>query len=77
MGSGCNTIMHSNALKPDHYRDHVSSDSSSNLKTAGFLTSNEQYNTLIQKRRIPFFISGNQWALVVKTNACKTSSEYR
>ena len=40
MGSGCNTILHSNALKPDHYRDHVSSDSSSNLKTAGFLTTN-------------------------------------
>ena len=31
-----NTILHSNALKPDHYRDYVSSDSSSNLKTAGF-----------------------------------------
>jgi hypothetical protein len=35
------TILRSNALKPDHYRDHVSGDPSSNLKTTGFLTTNE------------------------------------
>ena len=40
-GIGIHAILHSNALKPDHYRDHVSSDPSSNLKTTGFLTTNE------------------------------------
>ena len=36
------TILHSNALKPDHYREHVSSDPSTNLKKIGFLTTNNQ-----------------------------------
>jgi hypothetical protein len=42
-------------IKPDHYRDRVSSDSSSNLKTTGFLTTHNHEDTLIQKRRIPYF----------------------